>query len=533
MFRALLVTRMLALREFFFGRVRKRAGRSKAGLILFSLLVVYLVAAVLFSVGVMFELIAKPLINAGLGWLVMGVAALMSAAMSFIGSIFMAEKQLFEARDNDLLLSMPVPPSVILASRVILIYVSNLIFGLFILLPAFVVYGIFVPKLTAGMVAIFILETILLAFFSTALTSACGWIIAAISSRLRRKNLVSTLLAIVLLFGYMYFSLNLQNLAARLIMNGAAFSEAISKALPPIYLFGAAIDGAKVPSLLAFALWCMVPFAAVYYLLSKSFIGIATTKRGELRVKYREKELKTSSVRMALIKKELGRFFSLPMYILNCSLGAIMAVVLAGALIVKRNVVLSAFAGMPETGAAKIALIMCAALCFMAVMDDITAPSISLEGKTMWFLKSAPVDVSDIFLAKVAASLIVTAPLLLLSSIIVGAQLRVSPLAAVFLILAPLAAQVFISLFGLALNLKLPRFDWISEIAVIKQSASVMISVFGGMGAVAVPVLVYVFFAGGVPAEIYMALSTLYFSLLALAAFIYLKKKGRALFGGF
>ena len=45
---------------------------------------------------------------------------------------------------------------------------------------------------------------------------------------------------------------------------------------------------------------------------------------------------------------------------------------------------------------------------------------------------------------------------------------------------------------GLYANLKLPRFDYTSDTAVIKQSASVMVASLGGMGLVIALALLYV-----------------------------------------
>jgi ABC-2 type transport system permease protein len=530
MFKALLMTRLISLWESIFGRAKKRAGHSKLKIVLFSLLALYVIAAIFFSVGMMFYMIAKPLILGGLGWLVMGLASLMSIALSFIGSIFTAEKQLFEAKDNELLLSMPIPPSQILASRMILILLTNMLFAMFILVPAFIVYSIFAPVLTAAMVIIFIIAFLLLSLFSTAITSACGWLVAIVSSRLRRKNLVSTILALVLFASYMYLNLNVNNLAKSLLENGAQISDALSRTMPLSYLFGTAISQSNIISLLLLALWCLIPFAAIYYLLAKSFLKIATTKRGDIKIKYKEKELKTSSVRVALIQKELGRFFSLPMYILNCSLGAFMALLFAGALVLKKDAILLPLGMTPGYSGSIIALMLCGVLCFMVSMNDITAPSISLEAKTLWILKSLPIRASEVFYAKVAASLIVTIPPVLLSSIIIVFVLKLSAVMGLLFILTPLVLQVFISLFGLAINLKMPRFEWISEIVAIKQSGSVVIAIFGGMAVIAVPALVYVFLLSALQPEIFLLLCLLYFAALAFLIFAFLKKRGEAIF---
>lgn len=530
MFKALLMTRLMSLRESIFGRARKRAGRSKIKIALITLLAVYIIAAIFFSVGMMFYMIAKPLILAGLDWLVLGIASMMSIVLSFIGSIFTAERQLFEAKDNELLLSMPIPPSQILASRVLLILITNMTFGMFVLLPAFVVYCMFAPTVTAGMVIIFIISYLLISLFSTALTAACGWLIAIISSRLRHKNLVSTILALALFAGYMYFNFSLNTMSANLIAKGAEISQALSKAFPIGYLFGVAVTKSSVITLLVLAMWGIIPFAIIYSFLSKSFLKIATTNRGEVKIKYKEKSLKTSSLRVALIQKELGRFFSLPMYILNCSLGAFMAVFFAVALLVKKDAILVPLGALPFYNTSKIAVVLCGILCFMVSMNDITAPSISLEAKTLWVLKSLPIRAQDVFFAKFAASIIVTMPPVLVASLITVFVLKTSVLMGLLFILTPLVLQVLISLFGLVLNLKLPRFEWISEIVAIKQSGSVMAAVFGGIAIVGIPALLYVFVLGALQPELFLALSIIYFALLAFLMFMYLKNRGEAIF---
>ena len=48
------------------------------------------------------------------------------------------------------------------------------------------------------------------------------------------------------------------------------------------------------------------------------------------------------------------------------------------------------------------------------------------------------------------------------------------------------------ALLGVTVNLRWPRFDYTNETYVIKQSASVTITMFSGMGLVILPCLLYV-----------------------------------------
>ena len=61
----------------------------------------------------------------------------MAFALMFIGSVFTAKSQLFEAKDNELLLSMPVPPGMILLSRMAALLAMNFVLELVVALPVF------------------------------------------------------------------------------------------------------------------------------------------------------------------------------------------------------------------------------------------------------------------------------------------------------------------------------------------------------------------------------------------------------------
>lgn len=528
MFKSLLKVRFLSLWQSFAGRrVKKSTGKLK--ILLFVLLAIYVVAALFATVGMLFMNLAKPLVSVELGWLVMAVAGLMSIAVCFVGSIFMTQQQIYEARDNELLLSMPIPPSYILASRVSMVLILNMLLGGFVLVPAFVVYCLQSSAVSALMIISFIVAFVFIAFISTAISCAGGWLVALISSKMRRKNLISVLLMLALFFGYMYLSMNLQSYTARLVEAGSEIADAISRGLPPVYLFGRAIDGPDILALLQFALWCLLPFALVYYLLSRSFIKIATSKRGTVRIVYREKELKVSSARAALLRKELGRFFSLPMYVLNSGLGAVMALIGAVVLLVKGSDLRALLGAVPGFQSI-VPLLACAALCFLATTNYITAPSISLEAKTLWLLKSMPLRASEVFVAKIGASLVITLPPLAIAALVAGLVLGVTPVQGLLIIVTPLILQVFVSLMGLVLNLQFPRFDWLSETVAIKQSTSVGIAIFGGMAIVALPALVYIFLANSIPAAIYMALCALLFLVLSLIMIAFLRGKGAKIF---
>ena len=62
----------------------------------------------------------------------MGIGALVGGLLF---TTFAVKGVVFGGKDNDLLLSMPVPTTMLMASRVTAIYLENLLFAVFVLAP--------------------------------------------------------------------------------------------------------------------------------------------------------------------------------------------------------------------------------------------------------------------------------------------------------------------------------------------------------------------------------------------------------------
>ena len=98
-----------------------------------------------------------------------------------------------------------------------------------------------------------------------------------------------------------------------------------------------------------------------------------------------------------------------------------------------------------------------------------TAASISLEGNYINILKSLPIKPYKIILAKIMVNLTILMPTILINS---SLMLYFSKCNAYFVYYTPCVYALFISMLGIILNLKHPRFNFKSEIVVIKQSVA-------------------------------------------------------------
>lgn len=120
-------------------------------------------------------------------------------------------------------------------------------------------------------------------------------------------------------------------------------------------------------------------------------------------------------------------------------------------------------------------------LSFFVIMSSSSCSSISLEGHNLWILKSLPVSAHTIFLSKIAVNLTYLIPGIFVSSLLLSFAFQANLLQTILCFLVPTSFSFFIACFGLLINLLFPNFTWKSEVTVIKQSVSVLITMLGGM----------------------------------------------------
>ena len=495
MLKILLKIRLKALADSLFNRQRrgKSGGKGMKALLIFLLIYCVVVFGGMF--GMMFYAMYEPFQMLDMGWLYYSLCGVLATMLCFVGSVFFTQSTLYDAKDNELLLSMPIPSGVILGSRMALLLLLNYGYSLLVTVACGVVRCIVAPVTAAGAVR-YVIAALLLPLIPSTLSCVVGYLIALVISRVRNKSLVSMVLSLVFLGAYFAVCFNMQSYIESMVQNGAAIGAAIQKALPPFYAMGLALDQGNWLQLLWYALWCVLPFAAVYYLLSRSFLRIATAKRGLKKVKYQAGRLQASSVRWALTRKELLHLGNSSAYMLNGCMGAILAVAMSVLVAVKGDSILQGLANIYAGGFDVHAYIMpfaCIVECLTLSMTIISAPSISLEGKNLWTLQSAPVKAGDVLLGKALAHMLVAGPAALLSSLLLALVLPMSAAETVLLFALPLALVAFMAFLGVTVNLRWPRFDYTNETYVIKQSASVTITMFSGMGLVILPCLLYGF----------------------------------------
>ena len=493
MFKALMKVQLASVIASLMRSSKGNEKRSAASGALIAVLFVFVAGVLVFAFGAMFYALAAPMHSVGLDWFYFAMAALTAFALCFIGSVFTAQQQLFSARDNELLLAMPIKPKFILGSRMVMLLAINYALELLVMLPAAVIWGVKVGYSAAGVAAL-VLGILLLPLLVLTFTCIIAWVLAAVSSRMRNKTIVTMVLYLAFLAAYFYVYMNFNNILTELITNSAQLAGGVA-VVYPVYAFGQAIAAGNLLHMAGFAACCAVPFAVVYAVLSRGFLSVTMRRPVAKKLVYREQKLAVSSASAALLKKELRHFGANGMYILNASLGSILTIAAAVALIIYRDTLVAVLGELPQGWTAAF---MTIALCFLCATDVISAPSISLEGKTLWLLKSLPVKPRTILMSKVNLHLVIALPPTLIASVCCIIALPMGAADAAAVVLVPALMTLFGALLGVVTNLRFPKFDYINETAVIKNSMSVMITMFASWGVLAAPVILYVAALDGV-----------------------------------
>ena len=518
MLKLLLKKQLLEIFQVYYYDAKKNKTRSKVSTGLHFLLFALLVFGLL---GGIFTFLAVKLCAPLIG--------LIAVLLGAFGSVFNTYAGLYLPKDNDLLLSMPIPVSALVGARLFGVYLMGLLYSAVVILPAIIVYwvkaGVTLPAVLGGL-----LITLLISVFVLTISCVLGWLVAKISQELKHKSLITVLVSLMVIGAYYFVYFKAQGMIQDLLANATVYGARIKDAAYPVYLFGSVGIGDVWASVIVSAAVAVL-FGLMWVLLSHSFLQIATATGKVARREYRETHNRHRSANTALLCREFSHFTANPNYMLNCGLGSFLMPVCGIAVLWKGSelfAVLDAiFAETPDS----VPLLLGVVFCGFASMNLTTAPSISLEGKSLWLLQSLPVEPWRIFRAKIEMQLLLTGLPLLLCIACTAAVYPMHPMQLLVLLLFEGSFVLLMALVGLSLGVKMPTLTWTNEIVPIKQGGAVMLTLFGGFGYIVLLFVGFMLLPGWILGFCrYMSCFVAANLFLSVLAYLWLRKKGVARF---
>ena len=528
MLKLLVKKQLFEIFRSYFYDAKKNKARTRGATIGYIVMFVLLMAGLLGTMfGVLSNTMCGPLAGMGMDWLYFVIMGMMAVFLGAFGSVFNTYSGLYLAKDNDLLLSMPIPVRVIMTSRLLSVYLMGLMYSGIVILPAILVYWFTVP-VTAGRILGGVVLLVDISLFVLTLSCALGWVVAKISLKLKRKSFITVIVSLVFFGLYYFVCFRSQAMITDLLLNAEDVGNRI-KGIYPLYLFGRVGCGDGVAMLIVSAV-VIALLALVWYLIARSFLHIATASGNTAKTVYHEKAVKPVSADAALLRKELGRFAASPLYMLNCGLGTVFLVVLAVLALIKGREVFLMMNALFAGGEGFVTVLAALCLCLLAGSNDISTPSVSLEGKSLWIAQSLPIDPWQALRAKLRMHLLITELPLVACAVCVAAVSGAALPEIVMMLVTPMVYVVLSAAFGLFMGLKRPNLNWTSEVAPIKQGLAVFLSMFGGwLVAVALGFLYYALMAR-VGAVAFLLAVTALFAVLALVLLRWLKASGAKIY---
>jgi len=445
------------------------------------------------------------------------IPAYMSAVSSFailFLTIFYSNGILFGSRDMEALLSLPVKGLDIISSKFMFMYLLNFFIGLMFMLPGGIVW-VGSESLGAVDIILFFLSILFVPLIPICIASCMGIIIVVASSFFKRKNIVALIFSFAMIgaIGYMAVSaMGDENSIGIILAKQITGLYPISKLFMQYYNFPMYIGEGFFIFLSTAVFYIFIKIVSVKYrllnTLAKTTPGYADNKET-----YNRK-----SLFVALYKKELGRFLSSYMEMLNAGFGVILLCVFSIFLLFNSVEQIGRYMGIENINEyfSNLSPLFIAA---MLVISCQAASAISLEGKNIWILQSSPAKVKTILNSKIALNLTLHMIGYIISVFVFILKLDMNFIQIFNLIIVPICYSLFITVTGVALNKKYPNYEWESEMIVVKQSMPVILSGLIGMIALIIPIFLYLV----LKLQITTVLQIISFILLVISSVVYKK----------
>lgn len=438
---------------------------------------------------------ATQLAKVGMQELVLMMMPVLVAGMGVMYTAFAVQGVVFGGKDNDLMLALPVSAFQLMLARVSALVLENLVFSVFVMLPACWAYAAVSGGVSLGFVLRALASTVFLCLLPTTLSLIVGCALTWLSSRATKgKALVRNLLYLLFLGAIMALSFNAGTMINSLAERAAGIRAGFSGWGLPFVLYQQGVCG-DWPAFLGFAALCLLPFLAAVWLFGQRYKRLVTSLSARsTRSDYKLARQTGSGLRRALLAKEGRKFFTSTMYFFNTGFGLILMLVGGVAALLKGRDLMAQFARFGD--AVPVAPLLAIVILFCLSMSAVAASSISLEGKYLWILKESPASGRTVLGVKWGFELLLTLPCTLLCTLGVWAGCGLAPLEGAALLLLGVAFALFHAPFGLYVNLCFPKLDASNDTVVVKQSAAAMIASFVPMALILAGILLYALLQG-------------------------------------
>lgn len=415
------------------------------------------------------------------------LASLLSAtciAMILFGILYVISTYYF-SDDIVQLITMPIKPHLILASKFVVVNIYQYFLEALFLLPCIIAFGIKAGSPTYWIYSIIVF--LVLPVIPTVICSVISILLMSFGKVFKNKDrfkLISGILVLAIAIGInLAFRMGGSKLASSgsMIMNNRDGIKKAAMLFPSnLIAVNSILNESALLGLLQLVLFLLISAAAasLFLLLGNKLyisgvVGLtqSTVSGKRLSDKQFEKCNKKHSNVLALALKDWKILYRTPAYFLNCVLGGIvfppLLLVLLGFSL--KNSLL------PKLNNPLMISIDVLIVSFLCIMNMASPTAISRDGKDAYVSKFIPVPYHLQVLAKLLPGLILSFFTLIMTLLISFFFIKVEPFAFISIFGLSFIALATFNMFGLFIDIAFPKLDWDDETVAVKRNLNVFI----------------------------------------------------------
>jgi len=465
----------------------------------------------------------------GYEWVILPVGLLIISAMIFAFGLYTLNSVLFESSDTDQLFAYPLSKFTIVAGKVGGLVVENWLVSAVFWLPFVAVYGWFAHPgfvfYLFALVCLLIMPGVPL--FAMGLIS---FITGVVASGVRFRRFLSVIVTIGLVAGLgVAVSRAINHLKLDAI--GGDIFAAMQRYYPPIGYATTALATGSAGAMALAVVWNVVPFLLLCGLISLTYTYIRSRTQMVAKPKTSRVTYTAATTSSALLRKEFARLLASPNYLLNSFVGLILLWLVAffvGRIVPQIQTLISLL----RVPGLSVGMLLLAMFLMLLALTNTTAPSISLEGKSLWVVQSLPLRGVEVLKAKLTMHVAIIVPGTLVAAIIATITCHLTPGDFWQIVLPCVLFTTISGCLGLIYNLHFHRFDFYNDQQAVKNSASVLLTMGSMLALMLVIELAYLGISLLTPVNLtlYWFIWVVLLAAGAVWAYRYVMTKGVALF---
>ena len=416
-----------------------------------------------------------------------GLCALIIFGISFVFTVFKTNGYLFNFKEYDMLMSLPFESETVAACKFLYMYVKSLPWYVSISVAMLVGYVIYVHP-AAWVYPVWILLSLIIPIIPMLIASFIGFLIARVSSGFKKTNIIQT----VLTFIFVIFCFSLRFIVEGMIRNDKVqstleetvkASEKTGSVVLPIGWFANVVTKGDLLSGLLLIAVTAILFALTYTIVGRSYRSINSALKSHAASRnYKMTGQKQRSAVASIAFKELRRFLGSTLYMVNCGMGEVLAVLFGLlTLIIGFDRIIELITQGAPLDSAMLRPAIPFIVYFFIGMVATTVCSPSLEGKNYWIVDSLPISKKELYSGKMLFNMILSVPAMLFSTICLCISSKAPFVDTVLYIILGVALCAFSTAWGCVCGVKHIKLQWENEVEVIKQGSAVVIYLFPNM----------------------------------------------------